>query len=147
MDRLRCHCTQLAGLHHNPACELVGVVAVDNVVIPGTRSGLPDFLDRLRAVNGARYVAWTVDGVEDPLFLASEFGGEAGEVLNEVKKLVREARGWRGSRTTVDKLASEMGDAIISLDNLARGYGIDLAAAAAAKFNATSEANDFPHRL
>jgi NTP pyrophosphatase (non-canonical NTP hydrolase) len=109
-------------------------------------SDLP-FLEQLRQTNGDRYREWTGDGIEDPLYLSNEFGGEAGEVQNQVKKLVREARGWKGSRTTIDKLADEIGDCIICLDNLARGYGISLEEATRRKFNATSDANGFEQKL
>jgi len=106
-----------------------------------------DFLTQLRRVNGERYAAWTGDGVEDPLFLSNEFGGEAGEVQNVVKKLVREQRGWRGTRATIQQLADEIADGIICLDNLARGYGIDLVEAVTRKFNETSDKNGFTHKL
>jgi len=84
---------------------------------------------------------------EDALFIATEFGGESGEVQNVVKKLEREARGLRGSRATVDQLADEIGDVLICLDSLARCYGIDLEQATARKFNKTSDANGFEHKL
>lgn len=106
-----------------------------------------DFLVQLRRVNGERWQAWAASDEPDPLYQSNEFGGEAGEVQNVVKKLVRESRGWRGSRATVAQLADEIADCIICLDSLARSYDIDLTAAVAAKFNATSVANDFPHRL
>lgn len=105
-----------------------------------------DFLDQLRRVNADRWTAWSGEA-EDPLFQSNEFGGEAGEVQNVVKKLVREQRGWPGSRDSVEHLADEIADCIICLDSLARGYGIDLAMATARKFNATSEKNGFHHRL
>lgn len=108
---------------------------------------MSDFLDQLRRVNAERAKDWMGDTPSDPLFWATEFGGEAGEVLNEVKKLHREELGWRGSRTTVTKLRDEIGDAIISLDAIARHYGIDLADAVAQKFNATSLKNGFSHLL
>ncbi|MBB5985980.1 MazG-like family protein [Sphingobium lignivorans] len=106
-----------------------------------------DFLDQLRRINGERYAAWSNGSPEDPLYMANEFGGEAGEVLNEVKKLVREARGWRGSRTTIEKLGDEIGDAIICLDSIARSYGLSLAEVTARKFNKTSDAVGLPQRL
>jgi NTP pyrophosphatase (non-canonical NTP hydrolase) len=106
-----------------------------------------DFLSQLRRVNGARWAAWAQGDGEDPLYASNEFGGEAGEVQNEVKKLVREQRGWKGSRTTTEKLGEELGDCIVCLDTIARTYGLDLATVTAAKFNKTSEANGFPHRL
>lgn len=106
-----------------------------------------DFLTQLRRVNAERAEQWMEGSSSDPLFWATEFGGEAGEVLNEVKKLRREELGWRGSRTTLNKLSDEIGDAIISLDAIARHYGIDLVDAVAGKFNKTSEKNGFTHML
>lgn len=105
------------------------------------------FLERLRETNTARYIAWTGTEEVDVLFAGVELGEEAGEVLGKIKKLERERRGWRGSRATIEDLADEMADVIIVLDRIAGAYGIDLAAATASKFNKTSEANDFPHRL
>ena len=106
-----------------------------------------DFLKHLRDVNTARAEAWAEGEDIDALFHATELGGECGEVLNEVKKLERERRGWRGSRSSVDKLAEEMGDVLICLDKLAARYGVDLEKATRAKFNATSEKVGLPHRL
>ncbi len=108
---------------------------------------MEDFLNQLRRVNAARWEAWSEGRGEDPLFQSNEFGGEAGEVMNVVKKLEREARGWRGSRDTVEHLGDEIADAIICLDSLARSYKIDLKEAVIRKFNATSDKNDFPHKL
>lgn len=106
-----------------------------------------DFLATLRRVNGERAEAWLMGQKSDPLFWAVELGGEVGEILNVVKKLVREELGWRGSRATVQDLADEIADGIICLDSLARHYGIDLASAVATKFNATSDKNGFPHKI
>ena len=144
----RCFCTQPVGYHHNPICSLFGIVGEGNIIRSETRAhkSLP-FLDRLRQVNAARCHEWMEGAPDDPLFQAVEFGGEAGEVLNEVKKLVREQRGLRGSRSSLAKLAQEIGDCIITLDSIARAYGIDLEAAATTKFNATSDAQGFEHKL
>lgn len=109
---------------------------------------MEDFFKQLRRVNGERAIAWREgDTTEDPLFASNEFGGEAGEVQNVVKKLVREARGHKGSRDTVEHLADEIGDCIICLDHIARAYGIDIAQATARKFNKTSETVGFPQRM
>jgi NTP pyrophosphatase (non-canonical NTP hydrolase) len=108
---------------------------------------MADFLEQLRVTSAARNLAWGNGEGGDPLFQAVELGGEAGEALNEVKKLVREQRGWRGSRTTVEKLADELGDVIICADMLAATYGIDLREAVARKFNATSDKVGLPHKL
>lgn len=87
------------------------------------------------------------DRTPDPLFYAVELGGEVGEILNEVKKLVREERGLVGSRTTKAKLEQEMGDGLITLVNLANHYGIDLAEVATKKFNDSSRKNGFEHTI
>jgi NTP pyrophosphatase (non-canonical NTP hydrolase) len=111
---------------------------------------MTDFLTHLREVNSARAAAWFTGETTHSfraLFNANEYAGEGGEVCNEVKKLVREAEGWKGSRTTTDKLADEIADAIICLDKIAADYGIDIAQAVVAKFNRTSDANEFPHKL
>lgn len=105
------------------------------------------FLDQLRRVNGDRAQEWCGDREVSPLFWATELGGEVGEALNEVKKLEREAMGWRGSRTTTEKLADELADVVICLDGLARHYGIDLQQAVVRKFNATSDKQGFSHKL
>ncbi|MDN4632748.1 MazG-like family protein [Sphingomonas sp. PsM26] len=107
-----------------------------------------DFLTQLRRVSADRMTTWCSE-TELPcgLFHATELGGEVGEALNVVKKLHREAQGWRGSRATVEDLAEEIGDVVVCLDKLAAYYGIDLAQATAAKFNATSEKVGLPHRL
>jgi NTP pyrophosphatase (non-canonical NTP hydrolase) len=102
-----------------------------------------DFLQYLRRINAQRWAEWSEGRGEDPLFQSNEFGGEAGEVLNVVKKLEREARGWKGSRDTVEHLAEEIADCVICLDSLARAYDIDIATAVVHKFNKTSDANGF----
>ena len=107
-----------------------------------------DFLGHLRTVNAARLAAWEGDDNKtDGIFHATELGGEVSEVLNVVKKLHREAMGWRGSRATVQDLADELGDVLICADKLAAHYGIDLAAATTSKFNATSAKVGLPHVL
>lgn len=72
-------------------------------------------------------------------FRAMELGGEVGEALNEAKKLVREANGWPGSRSSKEKLAEELADVVICADLLAMTAGVDLGEAVRAKFNATSD--------
>ena len=108
---------------------------------------MTDFLQRLRVINSSRLEAWEDGEKADGMFHAAELGGEVGEVLNEAKKLHREQMGWRGSRSTKEKLASEIGDTMICLDKLAAFYGIDIEEATTAKFDATSEKQGFPHKL
>lgn len=93
----------------------------------------------LREANRVRQAEWTGGQEVDILWRGNELGGEVGEALNVVKKLARERRGWPGSRATVDELAAELADVVICADLLAMTENIDLDAAVAAKFNATSE--------
>lgn len=106
------------------------------------------FLAQLRRVNTDRYEAWVGDGQDAGiLFDAAELGGEVGELLNVVKKLEREERGWRGSRAAPEDFADECADVLICLDKLARRRGVDLAEATVRKFNATSDKVGLPHKL
>jgi NTP pyrophosphatase (non-canonical NTP hydrolase) len=100
---------------------------------------LPVWFSNLREANEARQVEWTGGQKVTPLFRATELAGEVGEACNVVKKLERERAGWRGSRATLEQLADELADVIICADLLAMSEGIDLDAAVARKFNATSE--------
>lgn len=102
--------------------------------------------ESLRAANQHRQTLWSggENKTNGPLYAATELAGEVGEVCNVVKKLEREARGLPGSRTTLEKLEEEIGDVLICVDLLAIEYGIDPFAAAAKKFNKTSEALNFP---
>lgn len=94
----------------------------------------------LRDANVKRQAEWCPDQQPDLSFRGNELAGETGEACNEIKKLERERQGWRGSRTTVDKLAAELADVVICADLCAMQAGIDLHAAVAEKFNATSRA-------
>lgn len=99
-----------------------------------------DTLQQLRESNRARQIEWT-NGQPDILSLeyrSNEFAGEAGEVCNVVKKLVRERLGIPGSRDTVEHLAEELADVIICVDLIAEKEGINLRDAVIAKFNKTS---------
>lgn len=104
------------------------------------------FLKQLRGMNESRAQAWT-GGRSDPLFWATELGGEVGEVLNVVKKLVREGWGWKGGRANEQDLADELADVIICVDSLARHYKIDIESAVARKFNETSDKHGFPQKI
>jgi len=98
-----------------------------------------DFLNKLRQANIERDKEWNPDKKLTPLFRATELGGECGEALNIVKKLERERLGIKGSRATINELASELSDILICVDLLAMEYNIDLHQALRNTFNATSE--------
>lgn len=106
-----------------------------------------DHFTSLREANAHRRHLWANGEDVSLLFRATELGGECGEVLNVCKKIERERRGWRGSRATIQDLADELADVVICADLLAQTEGIDLDAAVAAKFNATSEKVGLKTRL
>jgi NTP pyrophosphatase (non-canonical NTP hydrolase) len=93
----------------------------------------------LRAANEARQREWDAGNKLTLAYRGNELAGEAGEACNVIKKLERERLGIRGSRDTVAHLAEELADVVICADLIAMAEGIDLDAAVAAKFNATSE--------
>lgn len=111
-----------------------------------------EFLHKLRLANLERQKIWDpedllVNQSIGALFRSNEMVGEAGEAANEVKKLVREQLGVRGSRTTVEKLADELADVIICVDLVAMLYDIDLITAVTRKFNQTSDDVDIDVKL
>lgn len=93
----------------------------------------------LRAANIARQIEWDHDNQITAAYRGNELAGEVGETCNVIKKLERERLGILGSRATVDELADELADVVICADLIAMHYGINLEAAVARKFNATSE--------
>lgn len=115
---------------------------------------------QLRISNTARQKEWDPLDRISTAYRGNEFGGEAGEALEEaiayllnlirlsksagklqnlVKKLEREKLGIPGSRTTADDLAKELADVIICTDLIAMDADVDLWKAVRDKFNATSE--------
>ncbi|WP_368649546.1 hypothetical protein [Brucella intermedia] len=102
----------------------------------------------LRAANVARDQEWNTGSERVSMtFRATDLAGEVGEACNVIKKLERERIGLVGSRDTKEHLAEELADIVICTDLVAMDAGIDLDAAIAAKFNATSEKNGLTTRL
>lgn len=93
----------------------------------------------LRGANEARQREWDTDNAITLVYRGNELAGEVGEACNVIKKLERERLGIKGSRDTVEHLAEELADVVICTDLIAMTAGIDLDAAVARKFNATSE--------
>lgn len=102
---------------------------------------------KLREANQARQREWDPDNKVTLSFRAAELAGEAGEACNVAKKIERERMGMRGSRATLDDLADELADVIISTDTMAMDLGIDLEAAVERKFNGTSAKHGFATRI
>lgn len=101
----------------------------------------------LRSANIARQNEWDQDNQISAAYRGNELAGEVGEACNVIKKLERERLGILGSRATVGELADELADVLICADLIAMHYGIDLEAAVARKFNATSEKVGLQTRL
>lgn len=101
----------------------------------------------LRVANVARDKEWDPDGKIDIAFRATELGGECGELLNVIKKMLREKIGLRGSRATQEDLANECADVLICLDLLCMTAGIDLEHALREKYNSTSAKHGLTVRL
>jgi NTP pyrophosphatase (non-canonical NTP hydrolase) len=102
---------------------------------------------KLREANRARQAQWDADDRIGLIYRANELAGEVGEACNVAKKIERERLGIAGSRASVAQLAEELADVVICADLVAMGEGIDLDAAVAAKFNATSQKIGLPQRL
>lgn len=103
--------------------------------------------DRLRMANAVRQAEWDAGNQLTLAYRGNELAGEVGEACNVIKKLERERLGIRGSRDTIKHLAEELADVIICTDLIAMDAGIDLDAAVAHKFNATSEKVGLATRL
>ncbi len=101
----------------------------------------------LRQANETRQGEWGGDDKTDLAFRALEVSGEAGELAEAVKKYLRAERGIQGTTATLDDIADEMGDVIISIDLLAAHLGINLGHAVASKFNKTSRKYELATRL
>jgi NTP pyrophosphatase (non-canonical NTP hydrolase) len=101
----------------------------------------------LRAANVARQAEWDTGNQITLAYRGNELAGEVGEACNIIKKVERERMGIAGSRATVEQLAEELADVVICTDLIAMQAGIDLDAAVAAKFNATSEKVGLKTRL
>lgn len=102
-----------------------------------------DQFEQIREANQKRDAAWDPEGKIGILFRSTEFGGEAGEVQNQVKKLEREQMGLKGSRTTIQALMKEVGDTLITLDLICMVYNIDMWECARYAFNKTSKEQGF----
>ena len=101
----------------------------------------PLSLATLRLANVLRNEEWFKDErVFIPLsFRAAELAGETGEACNEIKKLERTNIGLVGGKESLDDLADELADVMISVDLIAMDLGIDLSEVIARKFNKTSD--------
>ena len=80
----------------------------------------------LRAANVARQAEWDGDSRITLAYRGNELAGEAGEACNVIKKIERERLGIRGSRDTIEHLAEELADVIITVLLVAKSMDIDV---------------------
>ncbi len=113
---------------------------------------MKNFLSRLREMNLDRcrnafrhdLTDWSV------MEWGCAIGGEAGELLNILKKIRREEQNLGGSRVPGDSkaaVAKEIADIVIYCDLLAARMGIDLQKAITEKFDETSQSVNYLPRL
>lgn len=115
----------------------------------------PLTFQRMRQINAERCVRWHKGGIEE--WSVSDWGvafaGEAGEVCNTIKKLMRIRTGAQNKSaiTTEDEamaaIGTELADTVLYADLLARRCGINLEHYIKFKFNEVSKKYDFPERL
>lgn len=107
--------------------------------------------EEFRRANVARCLRWHPGGLES--WSASDWltavTGELGELASLLKMRNRERDGLPGNKfsPTDRQVADELADVLTYLDLLAAVLGVDLGAAAVAKFNEVSERVGFPERL
>lgn len=101
----------------------------------------------LRKANDERQLEWDPNNSCSLLYRATELGGETGELLNEIKKYVREQIGLVGSRTDMEKIRQEGADVVICVDLLFQQLELDLGQAVKDKFNLSSEKNGLKTRI
>lgn len=82
-----------------------------------------------------------------PVHMSALLGISVGRVCNTLKKLERERRGWPGSRSSLDQLASQLEDLTTLLASVVDHFEIDVDQAVARKFNRTSQAVGLKSRL
>ena len=94
--------------------------------------------EELRDANQRRHQEWAGGNAVSLSFRGLELGGEAGELLNELKKLERTRLGLAGGSSDLGPVAEELADVIICADLIAMDLGVDLSQAVREKFDATS---------
>lgn len=111
-----------------------------------------DFLTSLRETNMERAKYFGHGGLfeEDGWNIAEwgcALGGEAGELLNVLKKFNRQAPFDPSPEELTRMAANEIGDVLIYLDLIAAKLQLELADCARNKFNATSDRYGYDQRI
>ena len=109
-------------------------------------------------VNLERASLWHPDGIEDwsPAEWGNAFAGEAGELCNVLKKILRHDHAIEQAvtdRTPADReallehAAQEIGDSFLYLDLVCQRLGLDMYTCIRDTFNRVSEREGFPQQL
>jgi NTP pyrophosphatase (non-canonical NTP hydrolase) len=148
---VRCRQRQY-GLRKKPPVQFPFFGGADGLpVVFGTQAD-PLSLDTVQAAVEARSKVWAKGNDLGLLYHSTELGGEAGEALNECKKLVRHwhkmvGNNDRNETEIREAIGSEIADVVICAAKLASYLGLSLDSITASKFNKTSEKNGFAHRI
>lgn len=88
------------------------------------------YYKRLRTANVDRQAEWPGGEHVDPDFRGNELAGEAGELLNLIKKVTRLEKAISGTTETEGQLRSaildEVGDAMVCLDLVGMEMGVEI---------------------
>lgn len=107
--------------------------------------------NEFRAANVARCLKWHPQGIQSwsSADWLTAITGELGELASLVKMRNRERDGLPGNKfsPTDKQIADEAADVLTYLDLFCAANGIDLARAAAEKFNEVSQRVGFPDRI
>lgn len=103
--------------------------------------------EQLHKATLERQAEWDPHSKLSIAFRGNELAGEVGEACNVIKKLEREDLGLVGSRASLEDLADELADVVISTQIIASETGIDLGQAIQRKFNKTSDKYNLKTRL
>lgn len=109
-----------------------------------------NFSDLERACLSRNKEWWQGDALDTDrkLFFGVEMGEESGEVCGVIKKLHRQEHGMpTGAHKTVKDLSDELADVVITAQNIAAQFGINLGGAIRTKFNETSTKRGFTTKL
>lgn len=105
----------------------------------------------LRRANALRHAEWPGANRIDLTFRGLEFAGEAGELANSLKKMIRIRNQISGTTESYAELLQacmdELADVVITADLIAMDLGVDLGAAVAGKFDKTSEKHGMDTRI
>lgn len=104
--------------------------------------------DDLQEASRERSLMWNPHHIDIPVeFSILELLGEAGELANAQKKLLRGKYGLVGAINDNTNLLEELGDVVICAGLVANKLGVSLSDVVRMKFNKTSDKHGFTVKL